>query len=103
MNTDFGYIKEGIWHFMDVVLQGPANFCRDMECSLIASLQHIPGCQNECPGGEGVSPGRAHMCYVYLVVVGAAGGVSLAESCRRRRQEVRCDVVARRPSGPYDR
>ena len=75
-----------------------------MECSLIASLQHIPGCQNDRPGGEGVDPRRTHMCYVYLVVAaGVADGVSLAESCRRRRQEVRHDVVARHPSGPYDR
>ena len=81
----FGYAKEGIWRFMDVVVHGPAIFCRHLEIELISAFKAIPGCYNEKPGGEGVSKDRTHPCFVYLVVADAGHGHALHVSCKRRR------------------
>ena len=80
-----GYAMDGVWHFMDVVLEGPAQLCRQMERSLISACRGIQGCHNEAPGGEGVSPNRTHMCRVYVVVAGAGTGVGLAIAVAQRR------------------
>jgi hypothetical protein len=82
---DFGYAKEGIWRFMDVVVSAPANFCRHLEIELISAFRAVPGCYNEKPGGEGVSKDRVHLCFVYLVVADAGHGHALHISCKRRR------------------
>ena len=85
-NSEFGYHREGIWHFMDVVLEGRADICRDMEKSLIHAFRRIPGCYNERPGGEGVSPHCRHMCRVYLVVAEAASGIGLGTAHAQRQR-----------------
>jgi hypothetical protein len=85
-NPAFGYMREGIWRFMDVLLAGPAFQCRAWEISLIRALKAVPGCYNEKPGGEGVAPTRDHRCYVYAVVADAGGGLGLQASVSKRRR-----------------
>ena len=87
-NPEFGYVREDTWHFMDVVLEGRADDCRQLEIDLIRAFRGVPGCQNERPGGEGVNPTRTHMCTVYLVVAGAGLGVSLKAACLARRKRL---------------
>ena len=72
-----GYLAEGIWCNMDVVADGPANRCRQLEIDLIWALRGVPGCYNDGPGGEGVSPTSVHMCYLYIVIGQAGKGRSL--------------------------
>ena len=88
-NPSHGYGAEGCWHFMDAVLEGPANRCRELEMDLIAACRGIAGCQNELPGGEGINPTRTHMCRVYLVIAEAGLGVGLSAACQLRRQRAR--------------
>ena len=85
-NSAHGYGAEGCWHFMDAVLEGPADRCRELEIALISACRGISGCQNERPGGEGINPTRTHMCRVYLVFAEAGLGVGLQAACQHRRQ-----------------
>ena len=85
-NSAHGYGAEGCWHFMDAVLEGPADRCRELEIALISACRGISGCQNERPGGEGISPTRTHMCRVYMVFAEAGLGVGLQAACQHRRQ-----------------
>ena len=88
-NAEFGYALEGLWHFMDVLLEGPADLCRDLEIRLIAAFGCVPGCYIDKPGGEGVNPTRKHVCSVYVVMANASSGVGLRNAClKRRRLEV---------------
>ena len=88
-NAEFGYALEGLWHFMDVLLEGPADLCRDLEIQLIAAFGCVLGCYNDKPGGEGVNPTRKHVCSVYVVMANASSGVGLRNAClKRRRLEV---------------
>ena len=86
---EIGYAREGCWHFMDVVLEGPANRCRQMEMALVSRCKGVPGCHNEKPGGEGVNPTRTHMCRVYWVIAEAGSGLGLAAACDQRRKRAR--------------
>ena len=86
-NAAHGYAQDGIWHFMDVLLDGNAQLCRGMEMSLIRAFQGIPGCHNVSPGGEGVRPDRTHRCYVYITVAAAGTGVGLAAATESRRRQ----------------
>lgn len=85
-NQEYGYRREGLWHFMDQILEGRADECRQLEIALIAACGQIAGCYNDKPGGEGVNPARTHMCVVYAVVSAAAEGVGLQSAVRRRRK-----------------
>lgn len=89
-NLCFGYAREGIWRFMDVLLAGYAFRCRAWEISLIRALKDVPGCYNEKPGGEGVAPTRDHRCFLYLVVADAGGGLGLHASVAKRRRQQLC-------------
>ena len=46
--------------FMDVVWQGPAQSCRNLERDLTQAVRSIPGCYNDKPGGEGVKVDATH-------------------------------------------
>ena len=86
---EIGYAREERWHFMDVVLEGPANRCRHMEMALVSRCKGVPGCYNVKPGGEGVNPTRTHMCRVYWVIAEAGLGLGLAAACDQRRKRAR--------------
>ena len=88
-NASHGYVREGTCHFMDVLLDGPANLCRAMEIALIHALRGVAGCQNQSPGGEGVHPCRSHRCFVYITLAGAGAGVGLAAAVAERRRHRR--------------
>ena len=79
-NTEFGYHKEKMWHFMEVTWKGPANEIRDLEIQLIAGLSCLSGCYNQSPGGEGVSAKSTHTCYQYFVVAPCGSGVGLRKA-----------------------
>ena len=70
-NEKYGYLRERIWHAMDLVFIGEAEACRKLEQALIAAAGKIPGCHNMKPGGEGVKTGSKDLCWCYLVVAGA--------------------------------
>jgi hypothetical protein len=83
-NLEYGYRREGIWQFMDVVLCGSARVCRQWEIDLIFALQSFAGCYNVKPGGEGVGKERTYICYLYIVVCDAGSG-PLSAAVKRRR------------------
>ena len=88
-NRDFGYAKESIWMFMDVVWQGPAQSCRTLERDLTDAVRSIPACYNEKPGGEGVKVDATHACFCYCVIAPCGDGLSLrAAHARRTMMEV---------------
>ena len=41
---------------MDVACSASAAAMRQLEKDMITCVKQIPGCQNEKPGGEGISP-----------------------------------------------
>jgi len=88
-NAEFGYQHESVWLCMDVVWKGPANQCRELEIRLIRSLQQLPGCYNQRPGGDGVAPHRDHTCFCYMVLAPAGLGRGLASANAAR---VQCGV-----------
>ena len=51
-NPEFGYVMEGIWQFMEVLLLDAASECRQVEMDLIETLKSTPGCYNDKPGRE---------------------------------------------------
>ncbi len=85
-NPEFGYIKERVWHLMDVVLRGPANLCRVLEMQLISAMGLVQGCYNLKPGGEGVGKDQTYGCCVYLVVAEAGHGMGLSVAWTKRRK-----------------
>jgi hypothetical protein len=86
-NSAFGYLHDRQWHVMEVCWRGPANICRALEIDLIAATRGISGCYNDSPGGEGVRPDRAHMCFVYLVCAAAGTGMSLGKAWELRARQ----------------
>ena len=87
-SSEFGYVLEERWHFMDVIWKGPANRCRQIEIDLIAATQCVEGSFNEKLGGDGVHPDRTHECYVYLVLAAAGHGLSLKRARMLRSEHV---------------
>ena len=86
-NAEYGgYLADGIWCEMVVVATGPANLCRRLEIDLISALRGVAGCYNVAPGGEGVSPEREHLCYVYIVIGRAGTGRSLKASAAQMQR-----------------
>ena len=89
-SEDIGYRHvDGIWRFMDVIWQGPASKCRQMEIDLIKEAGALPGCYNIRGGGDGVRPDREHDCFVYVVLACAADGPDLRRACDNRRSRAR--------------
>ena len=90
-NDEFGYDTEQTWMFMDVMHHGTVEECRSLEIDLIARLQHLPGCYNVKPGGEGISAHSSTSssgCYCYAVYAPAGSGVSIRVDWRKRKLEV---------------
>ena len=77
-NPEGGYITERCWWFMQVMYRNTPQNCRLWERALIAKVRGIPGCYNERPGGEGVSPDNpVPTCYGYVVFAPAGGGLGV--------------------------
>ena len=74
---EIGYVKEKIWLGMDLLFEGPAELCRQLEKTLLRSCQQIPGCYNIRPGGEGVAAGSMHRCFCYIVFAPVGDGIPL--------------------------
>ena len=79
LNREYGYIRDRIWHAMDLVYAGTSEECRQLEIGLIAATQRMSDNHNIRPGGEGIAAGSASgaICYVYFVVAGAGHGMGM--------------------------
>ena len=74
---------------MDVVWQGPAQSCRNLEPDRIQAVRSIPGCHNGKPGGEDVKVDATHACFCYFVIAQCGDGLSSrAAHARRTMMEV---------------
>ena len=91
-NDEFGYVRERMWMFMDIMVASSPGVCRELEIALIARLQSVAGCYNIKPGGEGISKsgstpdsvGTDGTCYCYVVFAPAGGGRGLHDEWRDR-------------------
>ena len=89
LNTDFGYITEERWMFMDVLHRCPVAERCTLETDLITQLGNIPGCYNDKPGGEGISKHSttsSSECYCYDLFAPAGSGLGVHEDRQRRKQ-----------------
>ena len=100
-NEEFGYNKDQIWMFMDVMHAGSAAQCCWLEKALIFRLGSIPGCHNASGGGEGISAvssaagGESSSCHCYIVYAPAGSGVGLRAAFLARKRQQTTLVVER--------
>ena len=85
-DSEFGYYKEGCWHFMEVTHRDTASRCKRLEEDLISYGRDFPGCRNIKPGGEGISASCTAPCHVYMVYSPCGAGRALDVEVQQRRR-----------------